>query len=224
MSSDGCSTRHSTYSAKSSPASIAFGGDLHRFTGLGSQVVVPSFADGLEMLVWHSQQHSDHPHGHPSAQISHEVEPLAADEGIQTFSTEFADLGFESADLARGEHPGQQLAMDVVDRRILENDEARRDVDVGLHGFQHVTPGRAERFDVDRCTVDVRESAQCVEVVLAVVVQRRFLPKPRIRRVRTDIQLDVVGVITNIAHSSNCHGFRLSERFRARSGKICCRR
>ena len=66
------------------------------------------------------------------------------DERIQAARTEFADLGLQGADLARGEHARQQLAVDVVDRRVLENQHARRDLDIRLDQLQDRTAGRDE--------------------------------------------------------------------------------
>ena len=106
-----------------------------------------------------------------------------ADQRVEALRAEFADLRFERVHLARGEHPGQQLAVDVVDRWILEDEHARRDLDIGLDELDDRALGRAERLVVDQRLVDVGEAAQRVEVVLLVVVQRCFVAEPRGNRI-----------------------------------------
>ena len=100
------------------------GGDLHRPARLGAQIRVGAVPDGLVVVVGDAEQHADDPHGHLRAEIADEVEVPGPDQGIQTAATVFPDLRLELADLARGEHPGQQAAVDVVDGRILERDDA----------------------------------------------------------------------------------------------------
>ena len=97
-----------------------------------------------------------------------------ADQRIQRLRAEVADLRLERRDLARGEHPGQQLAMNVVDRRVLHDEQAGRDVEVGLDQLEDDAARRTECAVVDEPLVDIGEPAQRVEIVLGVVVQRRL--------------------------------------------------
>ena len=106
------------------------------------------------------------------------------DQRIQAARGELADLRFQREHLARGEHPRQQVAVDVVDRRILENQCARRYFHTGLDDLEERAATRDERLVVDDGLVDVIEAAQCVEVVLLVVVQRCLLPEPGEHRIR----------------------------------------
>ena len=121
------------------------------------------------------------------------------DQRVQALRAVLADLRLERVDLARREHPRQQLAVDVVNRRILENDRAGRDLDVGLDQFDDRAAGRAERLVVHQRLVDVGEAAQRIEVVLRVVVQRRFFPQSPERRVRISVDADVVRVEIDVA-------------------------
>src|SRR5208283_4137405 len=86
-----------------------------------------------------------------------------------------------------------------------KNDRPGRDVDIGLDDFQDRAPGRAEGLVIDKRVIDVTEPAQDVEVVLLVVVQRRFLAQPPKHRVGVGVQLDVVGVEIDIVGRADCH-------------------
>jgi len=66
--------------------------------------------------------------------------------------------------------------VDVVDRRILEDQGAGRNVDVGLQNLDDHALGGAKGLPVDQRVVDVVESAQRVEVVFLVVVERCGVP------------------------------------------------
>ena len=96
-------------------------GGLHRLARLGAHLRVGVVADHLLVVLGDAEQHADHLHRHLRAEVGDEVEPAGADQRIQALRAEFADLGLQRVDLARGEHPRQQLAVDVVDRRVLEN-------------------------------------------------------------------------------------------------------
>ena len=62
------------------------------------------------------------------------------DQRVQRLGAEFANLGLERSDFARGEHPGQQLAVHVMDRRILHDEHAGWDVEIGLDQLQDDAP------------------------------------------------------------------------------------
>src|SRR5882757_4349228 len=78
-----------------------------------------------------AEQRADHPHRHDGAEVFDEVEPAGAYERVEGLRAVLANLGFESVDLAGREHPRQQLAMSGMDRRVLEDQCTRRDLDVG---------------------------------------------------------------------------------------------
>jgi hypothetical protein len=60
----------------------------------------------------------------------------------------------------------------VVARGILEDDRARRDLEVTLDQFEEAALGRAVGSPVDEALLDVLEAADGIEVVLLVVVER----------------------------------------------------
>jgi hypothetical protein len=97
-----------------------------------------------------------------------------------------------------------------VNRGILDDHCARRDVNVGFDDFNDGTAGGAEGFVVDKCVVDVGEPAERVEVVLGVVVQRLLIAKPTEHRIGIGVEFDVVRVEVDIADgrvfSTDRHG------------------
>jgi hypothetical protein len=145
-----------------------------------------------------SEQHADHLHRHLRAQILDEVEPPSADERVQRLRAELTDLGLQGVDLARREHARQQLAVHGVDRRILENQHSRRDLQVRLDDFQDRAAARTEGVVVDHGLIDVRVSAERVEVVAGVVVQRRFVAQTPVRRIGVRNETDVVRVVVDV--------------------------
>ena len=183
----------------------AVGCQLHRFAGLGAHLVVRQVAGGFLVLLGNPEQHADHPHRHLGAEVADEVETVGADDGIQTVRAEFADLGLQRGDLARREHAGQQLAVHVVERRVLEDDHAGRDVDVGLDQLDDGATGRTERLVVDDRVVDIGEPAERIEVVLLVVVQRRLFTDCPERLIGVGIDLHVVRVVIDAVRCSHCH-------------------
>ena len=100
--------------------------------------------------------------------------------------------------------------MDIVCGWVLENGDTRRHFDIALDQLQNRTPGRAEGLVVDQCPIDVSEPAQRIEVMLMVVVQRRFPTEPTEHRIGIGIEFDVVRVVVDAAGSADCHRYRLS--------------
>ena len=88
--------------------------------------------------------------------------------------------------------------MERVRRRILEDQRARRLLDVGLDELEHVALAVDEGVLVLQRPLDVVVPAQGVEVVALVVVERRFLAQPPEHRIRVGRDLDVVGVEVEI--------------------------
>ncbi len=158
---------------------------------------------------WEALWHRLYDACRPEAPTSDEVEPVA-DQRIQTTRAEFTDLGFQRIDLARRENSSQQLAVDVVQRRVLEDHDARRHLDVRLDQLEDRPPRRAESLVIDQRPVDIGEPAQRIEVVLLVVVQGRFLAKPAKHPIRVSVELNVVRVAVDVAGSADCHRYRLS--------------
>ena len=141
-----------------------------------AQSLVDPIADGLLVGFGDAQQHADGAHGHLGAEVRDEVEPAPPDQRVEAAGTELADLGLEVVDVPGGEHPGQQAAVDVVRRGVLEDDRARRQHDVGLDDLEQGALARDVGLPVLRAGVDVVEAAQGVEVVALVVVERALVP------------------------------------------------
>src|SRR5262249_20719045 len=131
--------------------------------------------NALLVLLGDAQQHTDRSHGHLGAEVADEVEAAAPDEGVEAAGAELADLGLERADLARGEHPGEEASMAVVRRGILEDHRAGRHLRAALDQLEDGAPCRAVRLPVARATLDVLEPAERIEVVALVVVEGLFV-------------------------------------------------
>ena len=69
-------------------------------------------------------------------------------------------------------------------------------------------PPRPEMYvlRVDQAALDVFEAADREEVVLLVVVERRLLAQPPEHRVGIGVDLDVVGVVVDVAGARRGHG------------------
>jgi hypothetical protein len=119
--------------------------------------------------------------------------------------TELTDHRLQRIDLAWREHPPQQLAVHVVDRRVFEDQHARRDVEVGLDQLQDYATRRTERGVVDQRLIDVGEPAQREEGVFRVVVKRRLVAQAREHRIRVGDELDIVWIETNMTLSARRH-------------------
>ena len=81
--------------------------------------------------------------------------PLGADERVEARGAELAHLVLQRGHPARREHPRHQPAVHRVDRRVLEQDHARRQLDVGLDDVEDVAAGAGERLPVDERLLDV---------------------------------------------------------------------
>ena len=95
--------------------------------------------------------------------------------------------------------------MDGVGRRVLEDDDAGRHLDVGLDQLEDPAASGDERVAVDRRALDVLVAAERVEVVRLVVVERRLLAEPAERRVRIGVDVDVVRVVVHVAPAGGGH-------------------
>ncbi len=164
--------------------------------------------DVLEVL-GDAEEHADDAQRHDRAEMLDEVDLISTDERVEAAGGELADQGLDGIHLPRREGTGQQIAADVVDRRILEDQCARRNLDIGLQDFQHHAPGGTEGLPVDQCLVDVVETAQRVEVMLGVVVERRVVPQSLEHRVRVGVEVDVPRVVVGRTSLFGCHSGHL---------------
>jgi hypothetical protein len=151
-------------------------------------------AEGDLALLGNADQHADHPHRHLQAERLDDVEPLLADQWVKAADAELADLRLERGDPARGEHARHELAVNVVDGRIREDERAGRHLHVHLDQLEDGAPGRGERAGVRQAPLHVGEAAHRVEVVGLVVVQRGFGAYPVEERPRVGREARVVRV------------------------------
>ena len=121
--------------------------------------------------------------------------PPVPTSGSRLRGAELADLRLERGHPPRREHAGQQAPVDGVDRRVLEDEHARRHLDVGLDQLEDPASARDVGLAVDEAPLDVFVAADRVEVVLLVVVERRLLAQAPEHGVRIGVDLDVVRVV-----------------------------
>ena len=178
----------------------------HLAASFGAQRRVAVLDHVLLIGLGDTEQHSDDPHRHLSAEVLDEVEAPRPDEWVKAAGGELPDLGFQRGDLAGSEYPRQQLSVDVVDRWILEDQRARRNLHPGFDDFEHGAVRGAERLVVQQRRVDVLVAAQCEEVVLRVVVQRHFFSDASEHRVWVAVEFDVIRVVVDIAIDGICAG------------------
>ena len=88
--------------------------------------------------------------------------------------------------------------MQVMRRRVFEEDVPSGHLDVAPDDLEHRTLTRDERLPVDRGSFDILEPAERIEVVLLVVVERGLVPEPLEHRVRIRVDLPVVGVVIHV--------------------------
>ena len=178
---------------------------LVRHAVVEAQALVEAVPDRLLVLLGDAEQHADHPHRHELAQVGDEVEAARADERVEHLGAEGPHLGLERLHLLRREDPGEQAAMEVVVRRVLEEDGPRRDLDVGLDDLEHRAAPRDVGLPVEHGGVDVVPAAQREELVLLVAVQRRLVAQPLPDRVRVGVDLEVVRVVVDLGLAGDGH-------------------
>ena len=139
------------------------------------EAVVDSVAQRDLVGVGDAQQHADGAHRDLCAEVGDDVEPAGAHERVEAASAERPDLGLDRRHPSWGEHPRHQAAVQVVGRRVLEDERARRECDVGLDDLEQRAFRRAEGAPVLEALLDVGEAAQRKEVEPLVVVERRLL-------------------------------------------------
>jgi hypothetical protein len=90
----------------------------------------------------------------------------------------------------------------VVDRRVLEDDRAARQFDVVLDDLLDQLEDRAlagdVRLPIDRAALDVLEAAQGEEVVAVVVIERPLIAQSLPDRVRVGVDVEVVRVVVDV--------------------------
>ena len=147
-----------------------------------------------------TKKHSDRAHRDLLPEIGDEVETTSADQWIENASAELSDLFLESEHLLRGEHSGEQASMDIVKRWIFEDHNPWRYLDVRLDELEYRSTSGTEGLPVEEPALDVFKTTDGVEVVLFVVVERRFFSEPGIDGIGIRVDLTVVGVVVNVRH------------------------
>src|ERR1700730_5406419 len=95
--------------------------------------------------------------------------------------------------------------MQIVERGILEQDDAGRNLDAVENDVEGRSLTRAIRFPVGQRVRDVFVSAQRVEVVLVVVVERRLIAQPLPARVWVVVDLKIERVVVHVDGARTCH-------------------
>src|SRR5947199_37712 len=95
--------------------------------------------------------------------------------------------------------------MEVVQRRILEQDDPGRNLDAARDDVHRGASPRAVRLPVRQLSRDVLVPAQCVELVLVVVIQRGLVPKPLPRRIRMVVDREVERVVVRLGRACPRH-------------------
>ena len=119
--------------------------------------------------------------------------------GSRLARAELADLRLERGDAPRREHARQQAAVHRVRGRVLEDQRARRHLDVRLDELEDAARARDVVLGVDEAALAVLVAADREEVVLLVVVERRFVAQPLVQRVRVGVDVGVVRVVVEVS-------------------------
>ena len=184
------------------PAAIHHAHTLGRARGLPlvePHAPVDLVADLLLVLLGDAQQHADHPHRHVGRQVVDEVEPPLVHQRIESPGAERPRLRLDLGHPPRREHPAQEAPVQVVRRRVLEQDDPRRDLHPALDQLEDRSLPRDVGAPVGAAALHVVEPAQRVEVVLLVVIQRRLVAQALPHGVRIGIDVEVVRVVVQLA-------------------------
>jgi hypothetical protein len=130
-------------------------------------------------------------------------------------------FGSNAATLRR-EDPRQQLPVDVVYRRVLEDQSARRDFHARLDDLEHRTARGAERLVVVQRGVDVVVPAERVEAMPLVEIERGIVADPAKHRIRIGVEFDLVGVVIDVVTGADRHRFSVSAPERVRAVCTLC--
>ena len=151
--------------------------------------------DAFLMFFGDAQQISDGPHRHHRPEVGDEIESPRTDERVEFAGAEFTHQGFDGQHASRREDTRQQPAVQVVQRRILEQQNARRHLDVVEQNVGGGPAAGSIGFPVVQFARDVVVAAQRIEVVLFVVIQRRFFTHPFPHRVRVVVDIGIIRVV-----------------------------
>ena len=187
-------------------AALVLDHPLHAQGGHAALRQTESFVDVLTerflVLLGDAQEHADGAHRHRGADVADEVEAAGFHQRIEAAGAELAHLGLELLHAAGCEGARQQAAMEVVVRRVLEDDRAGRHLEGALGNLLDELHDGALAGDVRRpihgTRLHVRKAAQGVEVVAVVVIEGSLVAQPLPDRIRVRIDLEVVRVVVDV--------------------------
>ena len=164
-----------------------------------------AISDARLMVFRNAQEITDRPHRHHRPKVCDEIETTRTDERIQFPGTEFAYQRLHGKHPPGSEDPGEQATVQIVQRRILEQQNARRHLDVVEQDVGGGAAAGPVRLPVRQFARDVLVPTQRIEVVLFVVVQRRFFAHPLPHRVWVVVDVGIVWVVIQLDRFGACH-------------------
>ena len=153
-------------------------GIIAGLAGLGAQVFIDARLHALEVFLGDAEQHADDAQRHFGAEIIDEIEAPAFNQRVQRLGAKGADLRLQRVHLFGREHAGEQAAMHGVQRRVFEDENAGRDGHVLLDDLKNAAAAGDEGIAVEQAALDILVAAHRVEIILLVVIERRFLAQP----------------------------------------------
>ncbi len=152
-----------------------------------------------------AQEIADGPHRHHRPEIGDEIKPAGTDQRVQLPGAEATHQGLHGQHAPGREDTGQQAAMQIVQGWVLEQQNAWRHFDVGEQDVGGGPAAGPVGLPVRQFARDVLVPTQRVEVVLLVVVQRRFRAHAFPHRIRVVVDLDIERVVVQLDRASACH-------------------
>src|SRR5580704_8827598 len=92
-----------------------------------------------------------------------------------------------------------------MDRRIFEKNHPWWDVDICQNEFKNGSLPGAVRIPIVQGLLDIVEPAQCVETVLFVVIDRRFIAQTTPDRMGISVYLNVKRIVIHGITAVRCH-------------------
>ena len=169
----------------------------HRTLGQ-PQTLVDAVANGLLVLFGDAEQHPDGAHRHLRAEVPNKIEPARSHQRVEAAGAELAYLRLEIVDVPGGEDPRKQSAMEVVRRRILEDDRSGWQLHAALYELENRAFARDVALPVERAAVDVVETAEGIEVIAFVVIERPLVAESLPHGVGIRVDFEVVRVVVDV--------------------------
>ena len=167
-------------------------------------------ADRLLALFRNPEQESDRAHRHEHAEIGDDVEVAGIDQGIEQPGAIASYHRLDRGHSLRCEHAREESPVQIVQRRIFEEDDAGRNLHVGPDDVEDRPAARAIGIPVEERRLDVVPAAERVEPELLVVVERCVVPKALPDGIRIVVDPGVVRVVVDHAAAQSSATGRLS--------------